>query len=122
MRKFCGWIGQNISFAVTYSCGLHNFSMHNYMHNLILYAFARKGFGPSIKIRTSCFHFSVFKSVESRDEICLPHWQFFIIIKTPSLLVGKFAKKAVWMSVFLTIWHCILIADSTKTHSSSVAF
>ena len=35
---------------------------------------------------------------------------------------GKFAEKAVWRSVFLTIWHCILNADSTKTHSSSVTF
>ena len=35
---------------------------------------------------------------------------------------GKIAEKAVWRSVFLTIWHCILNADSTKTHSSSVTF
>ena len=35
---------------------------------------------------------------------------------------GKIAEKAVWRSVFLTIKHCILNADSTKTHSSSVTF
>ena len=28
---------------------------------------------------------------------------------------GKFAEKAVWRSVFLTKWHCILNANSTKT-------
>ena len=27
--------------------------------------------------------------------------------------------KVVWRSVFLCLWHCILNADSTKTHSSS---
>ena len=32
------------------------------------------------------------------------------------------AEKAVWRSVFLTIWHCILNADLTKTHTSSVTF
>ena len=31
-------------------------------------------------------------------------------------------RKAVWRSVFLTIWHCILNADSTKTRSSRVTF
>ena len=35
---------------------------------------------------------------------------------------GKIAEKAVWRCVFLTIWHRILNADSTKTHSSSVTF
>ena len=35
---------------------------------------------------------------------------------------GKIAEKAVWRSVFLTIWHCILNADSTKTHSSVVTY
>ena len=35
---------------------------------------------------------------------------------------GKIAEKAVWMSVLLTMWHCILNADSTKTHPSSVTF
>ena len=33
---------------------------------------------------------------------------------------GKIAEKAVWRSVFWTIWHCILSANSTKTHSSDV--
>ena len=35
---------------------------------------------------------------------------------------GKIAEKAMWRSVFLTIWHRILNADSTKTPSSSVTF
>ena len=35
---------------------------------------------------------------------------------------GKIAEKAMWRSVFLTIWHRILNADSTKTHFSSVTF
>ena len=30
--------------------------------------------------------------------------------------------KAVWRSVFLTVQHCILNADSTKTPSSGVTF
>ena len=34
----------------------------------------------------------------------------------------NFSEKAVWRSVFLTIWHCILNADLTKTPSSSVTF
>ena len=33
---------------------------------------------------------------------------------------GKIAEKAMWRSVFLTIWHRILNANSTKTPSSSV--
>ena len=32
------------------------------------------------------------------------------------------AEKAMWRSVFLTIWHRILNSDSTKTPSSSVTF
>ena len=37
--------------------------------------------------------------------------------------VGKIAEKAIWRSVFFTIWHCIMNADSTKTPSSaSVTF
>jgi len=32
-------------------------------------------------------------------------------------LVGKIAEKAVCRSVFLTMWHCILSAVLTKTHS-----
>ena len=35
---------------------------------------------------------------------------------------AKIAEKAMWRSVFLTKWHRILNADSTKTHSSSVTF
>ena len=35
---------------------------------------------------------------------------------------GKIAEIAVWRNVFLTIWHCILHANSSKTHSSSVTF
>ena len=35
---------------------------------------------------------------------------------------GKIAEKAMWRSVFLTIWHRILNADLTKTPSSSVTF
>ena len=35
---------------------------------------------------------------------------------------GKIAEKAMRRSVFLTIWHRILNADSTKTPSSSVTF
>ena len=35
---------------------------------------------------------------------------------------GKIAEKAVWRSAFLTIWHCILNADSTKTHSFTLLF
>ena len=38
---------------------------------------------------------------------------FFVYIKIfPS---GKIADKAMWRSVFLTIWHGMLNADSTKT-------
>jgi len=29
--------------------------------------------------------------------------------------VGKIAEKAVYMSVFLITWHCILSAELTKT-------
>ena len=35
---------------------------------------------------------------------------------------GKIAEKAMWRSIFLTIWHRMLNADSTKTPSSSVTF
>ena len=35
---------------------------------------------------------------------------------------GKIAEKAMRRSVFLTTWHRILNADSTKTPSSSVTF
>ena len=35
---------------------------------------------------------------------------------------GKFVEKAVWGSVFLTTSHCILNADSTKTHSFTLLF
>jgi len=31
--------------------------------------------------------------------------------------VGKIAKETVSKSVFLTMWHCILSAEFTKTHS-----
>jgi len=31
--------------------------------------------------------------------------------------VCKIAEKAVYWSVFLTIWHCILSAELTKIHS-----
>ena len=31
-----------------------------------------------------------------------------------SLSAGKIAEKAMWRSVYLTIWHRILNADSTK--------
>ena len=31
-------------------------------------------------------------------------------------------RKTVWRSVFLTIYHCILSADSTKTYSASFTF
>ena len=37
-------------------------------------------------------------------------------------LAGRIAAKTVWMSGFCTIWHCILNANSTKIHSSSVSF
>ena len=33
---------------------------------------------------------------------------------------GKITEKALWRSVFLTFWHCILNADSTKTHFTRV--
>jgi len=36
--------------------------------------------------------------------------------------VGKIAEKAVYRSVFLTIWHCILSAELTKTHSFRLFF
>jgi len=36
--------------------------------------------------------------------------------------VGKIAEKAVCKSVFLTIWHCILGAELTKTHSFRLFF
>ena len=39
-------------------------------------------------------------------------------IKINTNPAGKIAEKAMWRSVFLTIWHCILNADSTKTPSS----
>ena len=42
--------------------------------------------------------------------------------KYTSCPAGKIAEKAVLRSVFLTIWHRILNADSTKTLSSSVTF
>ena len=35
---------------------------------------------------------------------------------------GKITEKPVWRSVFLSKWHCILNADSTKTHSSGSDF
>ena len=43
----------------------------------------------------------------------------FFFIYNPA---GKIAENAVWRSAFWTIWHCILNADSAKTHSSSVTF
>ena len=36
--------------------------------------------------------------------------------------VAKLQKKQLWRSVFLSIRHSILNADSTKTHSSRVTF
>ena len=45
-----------------------------------------------------------------------------LIYRVHDVLAGKIAEKPVWRSVFLTKWHYILNADSTKTHSSSVAF
>ena len=38
------------------------------------------------------------------------------------ILAGKNAEIAMWRSVFLCIWHCILSADLTETHSSSISF
>jgi len=35
--------------------------------------------------------------------------------------VGRIAEKAVYRSVFWVIWHCILSAELTKTHSLAVA-
>ena len=37
-------------------------------------------------------------------------------------LTDEIAEKAVWWSVFLCMWYCILDTDSTKTHSSRVTF
>jgi len=37
--------------------------------------------------------------------------------KTGMFPVGKIAEKAACRSVLLTIWHCILNAELTKTHS-----
>jgi len=36
--------------------------------------------------------------------------------------VSQWAEKAVCRSVFLTIWHCILSAEITKTHSFRLLF
>ena len=41
---------------------------------------------------------------------------------TSYLSTDTVAEKAVWRSVFLCIWHCILSADSTKMHSFIVTF
>jgi len=36
--------------------------------------------------------------------------------------VGKIAEKAARRSVFLTVWHCIMSAELTKTHSFRLFF
>ena len=48
--------------------------------------------------------------------------KIFFSIYTMLYPAGKITEKAMWRSVFLTIWHRILNADSTKTPSSSVTF
>ena len=48
------------------------------------------------------------------------HWTAVkVFVDNPA---RKIAEKAMWRSVFLTIWDCILNAASTKTPSSSVTF
>jgi len=37
-------------------------------------------------------------------------------------MVGKIAEKAVYRSVFLTIWHRIFCAELTTTHSFRLFF
>ena len=44
------------------------------------------------------------------------------VLDTGKVQLPNLPEKAVWRSVFLTIQHCILYADSTKTHSSGVTF
>ena len=50
-------------------------------------------------------------------------WEGFIcLLQIYPFPAGKISQKEVRRSVFWTIWYCILNADSTKTHSSSVTF
>ena len=51
--------------------------------------------------------------------VCSPLYPSFYRAESP---VGKIAEETMRRSVFLTIWRCILNADLTKTHSSSVTF
>ena len=53
--------------------------------------------------------------------------RYFFIVFFKEIIInlfpaGKISEKAVWRSVFFILWHCILNADSTKTHSFSVNF
>ena len=57
------------------------------------------------------------KNRDDISELLVSHSIFF-----PDTLYNELAQKAVWRGVFLTIWHRILNADSTKTHSSGVTF
>ena len=62
-----------------------------------------------------CFNVDSLSRNESED--CIqPVIDFLVKVK------NNFTEKTLWRRVFLTIWHCILNADPTKTHSSGVAF
>ena len=67
---------------------------------------------------TVCYSkFSVLQtSVIANSSFYEPFISFYFI---PA---GKIAEQAVWRSVFLTIWHRMLNADSTKTPSFSFTF
>ena len=51
-----------------------------------------------------------------------PFWVLYIESVEGTYPAGKIAEKAMWRSVFLTIWHHILNVDSTKPPSSSATF
>ena len=70
-----------------------------------------------VSVRQNRILFPVIRTI--RGQICLYFYFKVICTKTTNPAV-KIAEKAVRRSVFLTKWHCILNADSTKTHSSSV--
>ena len=72
--------------------------------------------------KTKPIKFEAVFSAGSRKVVFTFYSYAFIYKKTSLYPAGKIAEKAMWRSVFLTILHRILNADSTKTPSSSITF
>ena len=73
---------------------------------------------PVLDVSWIVFLYSVFWLLKQPKNLIQPAPD----IRTTMDVKANLPEKAVRRSVFLTKWHCMLNANSTKTHSSSVTF